>query len=86
METALFSVNEMKVIFFPKQSSTYKLKMHQEHLKYEFQLCNVFLNLWKLIKPSSDIWVFFSFSCSSGVQLSPLPNQVHRNGQLENIS
>lgn len=24
-------------------------------------------------------------SCSSGVQLSPLPNQVHRNSQLENI-
>lgn len=35
--TALFSVNEMKVIdTFFKKSGAYKLEMHQDHFKYEF--------------------------------------------------
>lgn len=59
--TALFPVNEMKVMLFFKTSSIYKLKIHQEHFKCEFQLCDVFLVLWKLIKASFDICCFFLF-------------------------
>lgn len=42
-ESVLCEWNEGDIFF--KKSSTYKLKMHQEHFKYEFQLCDVFLVL-----------------------------------------